>query len=161
MVDKKEAVLGDRVALLSWGRRRGGGLVFLLPSSIFHYVVTLWLCASSNTLISLRQFNCTCVCQLVLLHKSVLFVCVCFFFLPTLSTSFPAVENTHLDSFIEKKLLYPIKVALFCTSHILIILIAEKFLFHFNINYNTIDRDNNRCWPLCLLLAKKRIFYSH
>lgn len=41
-----------------------------LPSSIFHYVVTLWLRASSNTLIILREFNCVCLFPLLLLTFS-------------------------------------------------------------------------------------------
>lgn len=74
-----------------------GGPVSLLPSSIFHYVVTLWLRASSNTLISLHEFNCACM-------SASLFCCVnlsCLFF-PTLritaAASAAAAGNTvHLQ----------------------------------------------------------------
>lgn len=65
----------------------------LLPSSIFHYVVTLQLRASSNTLIRLHEFNCACMsASLFLLCKSVLFV-----FSLTLSVSAAAGNTVHLQ----------------------------------------------------------------
>lgn len=52
-----------------------GGPMSLLPSSIFHYVVTLRVHASHNTLISLPEFNCTCVsARVILCVKICLFI---------------------------------------------------------------------------------------
>lgn len=55
-----------------------GGPMSLLPSSIFHYVVTLRVHASHNTLISLPEFNCMCMSASV-----VLCVKICLFVLQT------------------------------------------------------------------------------
>lgn len=102
MVDEREEARGERERWHCFQRERQGGRVgvavvrggpvSLLPSSIFHYVVTLWLRASSYTLISLHEFNCACM-------SASLFCCVnlsCLF-LPALRIS-AAGDTLHLSS---------------------------------------------------------------
>ena len=75
------------------GWRRRGGPVSLLPPSILNYVVLLQLRASSNTLISLHEFNCACM-------SASMFCCVnlsCLFFHSQSITAAAAAGNTvHL-----------------------------------------------------------------